>query len=62
MCIRDRGYVLDRSDLDLYGERIAYDVVARLRETLRFDGIEPLITQMHADVTECRGVLGLSSA
>lgn len=59
---RVEGYVLDRSDLDLYGERIAYDVVARLRETLRFDGIEPLITQMHADVTECRGVLGLSSA
>ncbi|MGV1010073.1 MAG: bifunctional riboflavin kinase/FAD synthetase [Dermatophilaceae bacterium] len=55
---RVEGYVLDRTDLDLYGERIAYEFVSRLRPTLTFDGIEPLVEQMNADVSECRSVLG----
>ena len=28
-----RGYVLDRTDLDLYGERVCYELVRRLRPT-----------------------------
>ncbi len=55
---RVEGYVLDRTDLDLYGERIAYGFVKRLRPTLRFDGIEPLVEQMHDDVAQCREVIG----
>ena len=58
---RVEGYVIDRHDLDLYGERIAYDMVTRLRETLRFDGIDPLVVQMHADVARCREVLGIAA-
>ncbi len=51
---RVEGYVLDRSDLELYGERIAYEFVERLRPTLRFEGIDPLIDQMRRDVADCR--------
>ncbi len=54
---RVEAYVLDRTDLELYGERVAYEFVRMLRPTLRFDGVEPLVTQMHADVQECRATL-----
>ncbi|MEI2732571.1 MAG: bifunctional riboflavin kinase/FAD synthetase [Dermatophilaceae bacterium] len=54
---RVEGYVLDRTDLDLYGERIAYEFVAHLRPTLKFDGMDPLIVQMNEDVEQCRLVL-----
>jgi riboflavin kinase / FMN adenylyltransferase len=56
---RVEAYVLDRTDLDLYGEVIAVEFVERLRPTLRFAGIEPLVQQMADDVTRCREVLGV---
>ena len=59
---RVEAYVLDRDDLDLYGERVAVELVRRLRPTLRFDGIEPLVAQMRADVEECRSVLQAGAA
>ena len=34
---RVEAYVLDRDDLDLYGEHVALDLPHRLRDTLRFD-------------------------
>jgi riboflavin kinase/FMN adenylyltransferase len=58
---RVEAYVLDRDDLDLYGEVVAVDVVRLLRPTVRFDGIEALITQMAHDVEQCRAVLGVSA-
>lgn len=54
---RVEAYVLDRTDLELYGERVTYEFVERLRPTLRFDGIEPLIAQMESDVGQCREIL-----
>ena len=54
---RVEAYVLDRDDLDLYGETVVLELVERLRPTLRFDGIEPLIEQMHADVARARDLL-----
>jgi len=54
---RVEAYVLDRTDLDLYGERVTYELVRRLRPTLRFDGVEPLVAQMEADVAQCREIL-----
>jgi riboflavin kinase / FMN adenylyltransferase len=57
---RVEAYVLDRNDLDLYGERVAIELVARLRPTVRFDGIDPLLVQMAEDVRRCHEVLGLS--
>ncbi len=56
---RVEAYVLDRDDLDLYGERVAVEFVERLRPTLRFDGVEPLVAQMALDVARCRSVLGV---
>ena len=55
---RVEAYVLDRTDLDLYGEKVALEFVQYLRPTLRFDGIEPLKEQMTQDVARCRQVLG----
>jgi riboflavin kinase/FMN adenylyltransferase len=55
---RVEAYVLDRDDLDLYGERVAVEFVERLRPTLRFDGVGALIEQMGADVARSRQVLG----
>jgi riboflavin kinase / FMN adenylyltransferase len=54
---RVEGYVLDRTDLDLYGERICYELVRRLRPTLKYEGIEPLVRQMNLDVAQCRDIL-----
>ncbi|MCD5353895.1 bifunctional riboflavin kinase/FAD synthetase [Kineosporia mesophila] len=58
---RVEAYVLGRTDLDLYGERVAVEFVERLRPTLRFDGIESLVDQMNADVARCREVLGVNT-
>lgn len=54
---RVEAYVLDRADLDLYGERVAFDFVERLRPTLKFDGIDPLLVQMADDVRKAREIL-----
>ncbi|MDQ6896389.1 MAG: bifunctional riboflavin kinase/FAD synthetase [Actinomycetota bacterium] len=54
---RVEGYVLDRTDLDLYGERICYELVRRLRPTVKYEGIEPLVRQMTEDVAQCREIL-----
>jgi riboflavin kinase / FMN adenylyltransferase len=56
---RVEAYVLDRDDLDLYAETVGVEFVHRLRPTLRFDGIEPLVAQMGQDVAVCRAVLGV---
>ncbi|MFI7587664.1 bifunctional riboflavin kinase/FAD synthetase [Spongisporangium articulatum] len=54
---RVEAYVLDRTDLDLYGEQVAVDFVARLRATERFDSVEALVEQMAADVVRARELL-----
>jgi riboflavin kinase / FMN adenylyltransferase len=51
------AYALDRDDLDLYGAHMGADFVHRLRDTVRFDSVDDLITQMHADVDEARRLL-----
>lgn len=58
---RVEAYVLGRTDLDLYGEEIVVELVERLRPTLRFDGLEPLVEQMHRDVATARDLLGAST-
>jgi len=54
---RVEAYVLDRTDLDLYDEEVALDLVARLRPTLRFESVDQLLVQMHDDVARVRDVL-----
>ncbi len=51
------AYVLDRTDLDLYGEPVSIEFVQRLRGMVRYEGVEPLIAQMTADVAAAREVL-----
>ncbi|MGJ7441434.1 bifunctional riboflavin kinase/FAD synthetase [Aquipuribacter sp. MA13-6] len=49
---------LGPDDLDLYGRRVRVELVERLRDTLRFDDVDALLTQMARDVEEARVVLG----
>ena len=57
---RVEAYVLDRDDLELYGERVGVEFVQRLRETIAFDGVEPLVAQMALDVEQARRITGAS--
>lgn len=54
---RVEAYVLDRTDLHLYGEEVVLDLVERLRPTLRFDSVDALVERMHEDVEAVRQVL-----
>ena len=53
---RVEAYVLD-FDADLYGERLALEFVARLREMRTYTGIGPLVAQIELDVAQTREVL-----
>ncbi|MEU3455406.1 bifunctional riboflavin kinase/FAD synthetase [Micromonospora sp. NPDC006766] len=54
---RVEAYALDFSG-DLYGERLALDFVAHLREQRTYDSIEPLVAQIAEDVEQTRRALG----
>jgi riboflavin kinase/FMN adenylyltransferase len=54
---RCEAYVLDRLDLDLYGETVVVEFIERLRPTEKFDSIESLVAQIVNDVERCRKVL-----
>lgn len=53
---RVEAYVIDSTAIDLYGEHVAIDFAERLRPTLRFDGVEPLLAQMADDVAKARDI------
>lgn len=40
------AYALDRDDLDLYEQEAIIEFGWRLRDTLKFDGLDPLLIQM----------------
>ncbi|HSP59775.1 MAG TPA: bifunctional riboflavin kinase/FAD synthetase [Ornithinimicrobium sp.] len=52
------AYVLDRTDLDLYGETVAVDLFRRLRGNDRFESVEALLEQIALDVERTRALLG----
>ncbi|MEU9823708.1 bifunctional riboflavin kinase/FAD synthetase [Micromonospora chersina] len=54
---RVEAYALDFSG-DLYGERLALDFVAHLREQRTYDAIEPLVAQIAEDVERTRRAVG----
>ena len=54
---RVESYVLDRTDLELYGAPITVDFVDRIRGQVKFAGIDALIVQMRDDVERTRRVL-----
>jgi riboflavin kinase / FMN adenylyltransferase len=45
-------------DGDLYGERLELDIVARVRDEMRFPGVEALVAQIRADIARAREILG----
>lgn len=51
------AYVLDRDDLELYGEEVAVDFVCRLRGMEKFDSVDELLARMRADVDLARARL-----
>ncbi|KYH43823.1 bifunctional riboflavin kinase/FAD synthetase [Branchiibius sp. NY16-3462-2] len=51
------AYVLDRDDLDLYGESVRVQFVQRVRGNTRFTTIEALIEQIGNDVDKIRDLL-----
>jgi len=51
------AYVLDRDDLDLYGERVMVEFTAHIRPTLKFENIDGLLEAMGKDVARCRELL-----
>jgi riboflavin kinase / FMN adenylyltransferase len=53
------AYALDRDDLDLYGVHVAVDFAARLRGMVRFDSVDALVDQMHADSAEARALVAI---
>jgi riboflavin kinase/FMN adenylyltransferase len=53
---RVEAYALD-FDGDLYGERVALELLTRLRDTVRYDGVDALVAQIGKDVEETRAVL-----
>ncbi|MEO3883903.1 bifunctional riboflavin kinase/FAD synthetase [Nonomuraea sp. B5E05] len=52
------AYALDRDDLELYGAHVAVEFAARLRGNTRFESIETLVAQIHADVEATRRITG----
>lgn len=54
---RIESYVLDRTDLELYGVEVEVSFVARLRGMTAFDSVDALLVQMADDVQHARDAL-----
>lgn len=52
------AYVLDETNLDLYGQHVSVEFVDRIRGMVAFQGIPALIEQMTDDVRRTRVILG----
>lgn len=48
-------------DGDLYGKRIRVEFVRKLRDELKFDGLEALVAQMDQDAAQARAILARQS-
>lgn len=51
------AYVLDETDLDLYGHRVEVQFVRRIRGMAAFEGIDALVAQITDDVRRVRAAL-----
>lgn len=56
------AHVLGRSDLNLYGEKIAVTFVSRIREMMTFESLDELLFQMDNDLLKTASVLGIAVA
>jgi riboflavin kinase/FMN adenylyltransferase len=48
------AYAIDQVGLDLYDQEATIEFGYRLRDTLKFDGLEPLLAQMKKDCDQAR--------
>ncbi|TIC88729.1 bifunctional riboflavin kinase/FAD synthetase [Nocardioides sp. GY 10113] len=55
---RVESYVLDRTDLELYGREVEVAFVERIRGMVRFDSVEELLAAMADDVVRARDLVG----
>jgi len=53
------AYAIDQIDLDLYDQEAKLEFGYRLRDTLKFDGLEPLLIQMKEDCLEAKRLTSL---
>ena len=51
------SYVLDRTDLELYGVEVEVSFVTRLRGQVKFESVDDLLVQMKFDVDAARQLL-----
>jgi riboflavin kinase/FMN adenylyltransferase len=51
------AYVLDETDLDLYGHTVEVEFVSRIRGMVAFEGVDPLIAQIADDIVRVRHTL-----
>jgi riboflavin kinase/FMN adenylyltransferase len=56
---RVEAYVLDRTDLELYGKPVEVSFVARIRGMVKFDSVDELVETMAHDVARTRELLVL---
>lgn len=54
------AHILD-FDRDLYGQELKLEFVARLRDEAKYDSVDALLTQIHADIEQTRGMVDLES-
>lgn len=52
------AYAIDQEGLDLYDQEASIEFVSRLRDTVKFDGLDPLLEQMKKDCLKVKEVLG----
>ena len=57
---RIEAHVIDRDDLDLYGQRIEVGFTHRLRDQEVFDSEEAFVEQMRADIAAARTAAGVA--
>jgi len=52
------AYAIDQEGLDLYDQEASLEFIARLRDTVKFDGLDPLLAQMAKDCADAKAILG----
>jgi riboflavin kinase / FMN adenylyltransferase len=50
------AYAIDQIGLDLYDQEAKLEIGFRLRDTLKFDGLEPLLVQMKQDCIQAKAL------
>lgn len=50
------AHILD-FDRDLYGQELKLEFIARLRDEMKFDSVDALLKQIHADIAQTRKIL-----